>query len=53
MKKLGIIGSGDLGQLIAYHAKTIGNYCVAGFFDDFKKKNESIHNIPIIGAVFP
>ena len=26
MKKLGIVGAGDLGQLIAYHALTLGKF---------------------------
>lgn len=35
MKKLAIIGAGDLGQQIAYHA-TDSDYQVVGFFDDFQ-----------------
>ncbi|MEQ9467089.1 MAG: NeuD/PglB/VioB family sugar acetyltransferase [Ekhidna sp.] len=34
MKRLAIIGAGDLGQQIAYHATDSG-YQVVGFFDDF------------------
>lgn len=51
MKKLGIIGSGDLGQLIAFHANATEEYSVAGFFDDFKNKNDYVNNIPIIGGI--
>jgi sugar O-acyltransferase (sialic acid O-acetyltransferase NeuD family) len=50
MKKLGIIGSGDLGQLIAYHAENDGHYNVAGFFDDFRKKEEFVGGKPILGG---
>lgn len=50
MKKLGIIGSGDLGQLIAYHAGASMNYCVAGFFDDFKEKNSTVSEVKILGG---
>lgn len=48
MKKLAIIGSGDLAAQIAHHALATGNYTIAGFFDDFedgKKKN----GYPLLG----
>lgn len=50
MKRLAIIGSGDLGQQIAYHALTDNQYEVIGFFDDFKNKGELINNIPVLGG---
>jgi len=50
MKRLAIIGSGDLGQLIAYHAQTAKLYQVVGFFDDFKKPGEQVHGLPILGG---
>lgn len=50
MKKLGIIGSGDLGQLIAYHTTEGEKYKVTAFFDDFKKKDELIAGIPVVGG---
>ena len=50
MKRLGIIGSADLGQLIAYHANSSGNYQVTAFFDDFKKKNDVVGGIQIFGG---
>lgn len=34
MMRLAIIGSGDLGQLIAYHAKIDSGMDVVGYFDD-------------------
>jgi sugar O-acyltransferase (sialic acid O-acetyltransferase NeuD family) len=49
MKRLAIIGSGDLGQQIAYHAETDNHYDVIGFFDDYKEKEERINNLPILG----
>src|SRR6478609_9221804 len=49
MKRLAIIGSGDLGQLIAYHAKDSG-YLVAGFFDDFKGKGSLMGEFTILGT---
>lgn len=49
MKKLGIIGSGDLGQLIAHHAG--GTYYVIGYFDDFKEKDSMVFGHKVIGTV--
>jgi len=49
MKKLGIIGSGDLGQLIAHHAG--GTYNVIGYFDDFIEKNSVVSGLKVIGKV--
>ena len=37
MKKLAIIGSGDLGRLIAYYAIQDNQFQVVGFFDDYAK----------------
>jgi len=37
MKRLAIIGAGDLGQLIAHHAIRDDSFQVAGFFDDGKR----------------
>lgn len=51
MKKLAIIGSGDLGQLMAYHAIADNHYEVVGYFDDFKKVGEHINGIPILGKL--
>lgn len=51
MKRLAIVGSGDLGQLIAYHAAADGHYDVAGFFDDFKKKGENINSNAVLGGL--
>ncbi|MCM5527636.1 acetyltransferase [Parasegetibacter sp. NRK P23] len=51
MKRLAIIGSGDLGQQIAYHASSDNHYQVAGFFDDFQQKGILKHGYPILGGV--
>lgn len=48
-KRLAIIGSGDLGQLIAHHAKSTKLFEVIGFFDDFKMPGEIVKNIKVIG----
>ena len=50
-KKLAIIGSGDLGQLVAYHAKTDLHFNVVGFFDDFKATGELVDGIPVLGKL--
>ncbi|GHT00702.1 hypothetical protein FACS189421_13040 [Bacteroidia bacterium] len=51
MKRLAIIGSGDLGQLIAHHAETDGHYHVVGFFDDYKNTSENVDGYPILGGL--
>jgi sugar O-acyltransferase (sialic acid O-acetyltransferase NeuD family) len=51
MKRLAIIGSGDLGQQIAYHARAEKLYDVVGFFDDFAKVGELKHGLPVLGKV--
>ena len=49
MKNLAIIGSGDLGRQIAYHAINDKHYNVVGFFDDFAEKGSLIDGIKILG----
>jgi sugar O-acyltransferase (sialic acid O-acetyltransferase NeuD family) len=49
MKKLAIIGSGDLGQQIAHFAITDNHYQEVVFFDDFATEKE-VHSFPIIGT---
>jgi sugar O-acyltransferase (sialic acid O-acetyltransferase NeuD family) len=46
--KLAIIGSGDLGQLIAHHARLTGKFQVVGFFDDFAHSGTMRGDIPVI-----
>jgi sugar O-acyltransferase (sialic acid O-acetyltransferase NeuD family) len=46
-ERLAIIGSGDLGQLIAWHARNDNHYDVVGFFDDYK--DEKIDDYPVLG----
>jgi sugar O-acyltransferase (sialic acid O-acetyltransferase NeuD family) len=49
MKRLAIVGSGDLGQLISYHASNDMHYEVLGFFDDFEELGSVKIGVPIIG----
>ena len=51
MKRLAIIGSGDLGQLITHHANTDNHYNIIGFFDDFKNTNDFVDSYPILGCI--
>src|SRR5690554_5157963 len=51
MKRLAIIGSGELGQQIAYHAIKDNQFEVIGFFDDFRNKGEIINDLPILGSI--
>jgi len=49
MERLAIIGSGDLGKLISYHAQADKHYEVIGFFDDTKEAGEMISGHPVLG----
>lgn len=51
MKKLAIIGSGDLGAQIVHHAETNNAYKVVGFFDDYAEKNSIKHGYKILGVL--
>lgn len=51
MKKLAIIGAGDLGQLIAYYAEEDNQYIVVGFFDDNKTELNATDNHKILGKL--
>jgi sugar O-acyltransferase (sialic acid O-acetyltransferase NeuD family) len=48
MKTLAIIGSGDLGQQIAYYAISDNHYDKVVFFDDFAT-NKSVNGLSIVG----
>jgi sugar O-acyltransferase (sialic acid O-acetyltransferase NeuD family) len=49
MERLAIIGSGDLGQLIAYHAETDKKYIIAGFFDDYRSSGTMVDKYNVLG----
>ena len=51
MKKLAIIGSGDLGQQIAYHAINDKQFKVVGFFDDFAEVNSEQNGFKVLGKL--
>lgn len=50
MKKLAIIGAGDLGQQIAHYAEQSG-FEIAGFFDDTMPSGTIAGNHTVLGAV--
>jgi sugar O-acyltransferase (sialic acid O-acetyltransferase NeuD family) len=50
MKRLAIIGSGDLAQLITHHATTCG-FSTVGYFNDFIAINETVNGIPVLGKI--
>ena len=51
MKKLAVIGSSDLAQLIAHHAVSDGHYIMAGFYDDYKEEGSLVDGIRISGRL--
>ncbi|WP_338793462.1 acetyltransferase [Bernardetia sp. MNP-M8] len=48
--KLAIIGAGDLGQLIAHHAKSC-NFEVVGFYDDFQTSENAADKFTLLGKI--
>lgn len=50
MTKLAIVGSGDLGQLIAHHAEQSGEFLISGFFDDYKSPGEIVGKHAVLGG---
>jgi len=51
MKKVAIIGAGDLGRLIAHHISQCGDYSAVGFFDDFAEEGSFIMELPVLGPL--
>lgn len=49
MKRIAIIGSGQLGQQISHHIQYDTKDKVIGYFDDFAEKGTLINGLPIIG----
>ena len=51
MKRLAIIGSGDLGKQIAHLAIQSNSYEIACYFDDFKRTGALENGVPILGKM--
>lgn len=51
MKRLAIIGSGDLAKQIAHHAVNDKHYQLVGCFDDFKIKGDYSNGLSILGNI--
>ncbi|MBX2924896.1 MAG: acetyltransferase [Chitinophagaceae bacterium] len=51
MKRLAIIGSGDLGHQMAHHAIKDNHYHVAGFFDDYCPSGINKNGYLVLGGV--
>lgn len=46
-----IIGAGDVGGFIAYHAQDMGSFCVKGFLDDdVSKHGKKFYGLPVLGG---
>lgn len=50
-KRLAIIGSADLGQLIAHHATNDSQFTVHGFYDDFVAPGTATRNGKVLGPL--
>jgi len=51
MKRLAVIGAGDLGRLIAHYAALSGQFTLAGFFDDFLAPGERVESTIVCGPI--
>lgn len=51
MKKLAIIGAGDLGRQLSIVAKQSNTYHPIGFYDDFAEVGKRVHSLPIMGQL--
>lgn len=52
MIDLYIIGAGDVGGYLAYHAKEMGDYNIVGFIDDDKEKHgKKLHGLCVLGGI--
>ena len=51
MKKLVIIGAGDLGQQIAHFVTTDNQFEVVGYVDDWQEKGAIINGKPVLGCI--
>lgn len=51
MKKLLIIGSGDLGQQLAHHIILDKQYIIVGFADDFRDRGTLVKGLPVLGGL--
>ncbi len=51
MKRLAIIGSGDLAKQIAYYALADKHYEPVGYLDDFLPPGTQINGLPVLGNI--
>jgi len=49
LKRLAILGSGDLGNQIVSLAEEINSHQMVGYYDDFQDKNTFVKGLPILG----
>ncbi|MBK7149196.1 MAG: hypothetical protein IPH78_10345 [Bacteroidetes bacterium] len=51
MKRLAIIGSGDLAQQIIHHSKGSDSYLPTCLFDDYMADGDTRHGLPVKGGI--
>lgn len=51
MKRLVIIGAGDLGQQIAHFVTTDNQFEVVGYVDDWRIKGDVVNGVPVLGCI--
>lgn len=51
MKRIAIIGGGDLAIQFIHHAKAIGGIKIVGVFDDFLTPQDYVSGVPVFGGI--
>lgn len=51
MKRLLIVGAGDLGQQIAHFASSDKQFEVVGFVDDWQENGTIVNGVPVLGSI--
>lgn len=51
MKRIGIIGAGDLGVQLAHHAGATSDLRAIGFFDDYLASGSVVSGLPVLGGI--
>lgn len=50
MRRIAIVGSGHLGQQIAYHIQQDMQDIIVGFFDEFQEVGSLVKELPVLGG---
>ena len=51
MKRVAILGAGDLGIQLAHHLRSVEEFQVVGFFDDYRDKGTLVAGVRVLGTL--